>query len=87
MPEDKFTGHSKGLDSPADSAFAITPHDSNELAQVPRGIYVGGAGTIIATIAGTDITFASAQAGSILPIRPTLIKATGTTATSLVGLV
>ena len=83
---DNFSKNNKGLTAPADRAVAITPNDSTDLADVPRAIYVGGAGNIVATINGGDVTFNGAQAGTILPIRPTRIKATGTTATGLVAL-
>lgn len=83
---DDFSKHNKGLTSPADKATAITPNDSTDLTNVPRGIYVGGAGNIVATLNGVDVTFNGAQAGTILPIRPSRIKSTGTTATGLVAL-
>lgn len=83
---DQFGKHNKGLTSPADKATAITPNDSTDLVDVPRGIYVGGTGNIVATINGVDLTFNNAQAGTILPIRPTRIKATNTTATGLIAL-
>jgi hypothetical protein len=38
------------------------------------------------TINGSDVVFKGATAGSILPIRPSAIKATSTTATDLVAL-
>lgn len=86
MATDNFSSHSKGLEAPADKAEAITPNDGADLAYTTRGIYVGGAGNIVATVGGTDVTFTAAQAGTVLPIRATRIKATGTTATALVGL-
>lgn len=71
-------------------AFAITPHDTNELALATRGIYVGGAGDITAVLLGdplpTEILFAAVPAGTVLPICAKLVKATGTTAADLVGL-
>lgn len=86
MATDSFTSHTKGLEAPADRAEAITPNDGADLAYTTRGIYVGGAGNIVATVGGTDVTFNSVQAGTILPVRATRIKATNTTATGLVGL-
>jgi hypothetical protein len=65
---------------------AITPHDSNNLSELPKGIYVGGAGDVVAV--GDDdatATFA-ASAGAVLPIRPKRINSTGTTATAIVAL-
>ena len=86
MATDNFTSHSKGLEAPADRAEAITPNNGADLTYTTRGIYVGGAGNIVATVGGVDVTFNNVQAGTVLPIRTTRIKATGTTATGLVGL-
>jgi len=86
MATDSFSSHSKGLEAPADKAEAIAPNDGADLTNTTRGIYVGGAGNIVATVGGTDVTFTAVQAGTVLPIRATRIKATGTTATGLVGL-
>ena len=74
--------------SPALEAFAITPHDSTDFEQVTRGIYVGGAGNIVAVMSdGTAVTFTGALVGTILPIRARRVNSTNTTATNLVGLV
>lgn len=67
--------------------FAITPHDSTNFTLYPRGIYVGGAGNVVAvTIDDTAVTFIAVPAGSILPIRCKRVNNTSTTATSLVGM-
>lgn len=72
---------------PAVYAAAITPHDTNDLAYDIRAIYVGGAGDIaLITTGGSAVTLSAVPAGSILPIRASRIKATGTTATLIVGL-
>lgn len=75
-------------DLPANDAFAITPHDTNDLAQTTRGIYIGGAGAVaVITQAGTTVTFSGAAAGSVIPVSVSRVLSTGTTATNLVGLV
>lgn len=74
--------------SPLGSAqdfFAITPSDSADLADVPRGVWVGGAGNLVVTGLSGDVTFQGIPAGTMLPIAPTRVKATGTTATALLG--
>ena len=72
---------------PAYYAAGITASDSVDLANPVRAIYVGGAGSVvITTVAGTDVTFSGLPAGMILPVRAKRVKATGTTATGLVGL-
>lgn len=84
---DAFNTYCNGLDTPATRWFAITPNDSTDLAAKPRALYVGGAGNV-AISNGTDasVTLVAVPAGSLLPLRPDRVLATGTTATSIVGL-
>jgi hypothetical protein len=75
---------------PATKAAAVTPHDSTAVDFA--SLYIGGAGNVTVTtrnMAGTaaDVLFTGVPAGTILPISCTKVKATGTTATSIVGLV
>lgn len=83
-------GQGAGLESPAAGAFAITPNDSTALAQVTRGIYIGsiggGATMTVITVGGDTVQFAGLTAGSVIPVRATHVKSTGTAASSLVGL-
>ena len=77
------------LTNPAQKAAAITPHDSDLLAGgVCRGIYVGGAGNLVVTLAddSASVTFTGVAAGTIYPICAKIVKATGTTATNLLAL-
>jgi hypothetical protein len=68
----------------ASDAAAITPHDTT--ANKFEAIYTGAGGTIVVrTQDGTSVTFASAAAGTVLPIKTNLVLSTGTTATGLVG--
>ncbi|MFN4211116.1 MAG: hypothetical protein ACK4G5_11140 [Devosia sp.] len=86
MP-DRFAEHAIGLDSPASHGFAVTPSDGADLPDVTRAIYVGGSGAVAATLASSaEITLAGIAAGTILPLRIRRIKATGTTATFILGL-
>ncbi len=86
MP-DQHSGFAEGLTSPADNASAVTPSDSTDLAYTSRALYVGGAGNLVVTmVGGGDVTFTAVPAGSILPIRVSRVKATSTTATSIVNL-
>ena len=75
---------------PASSAVAVTPNDSTVVDFA--SLYVGGAGNITLTtanVSGTqaDVLFTGVPAGTVLPVHCTKVKATGTTATSIVGLV
>jgi hypothetical protein len=68
----------------ASDAFAITPSDSTQ--QRSGAIYAGAGGSIaVRTEDGTTLTFGNAAAGSIIPVKVTMILATGTTATGLIG--
>ena len=72
---------------PSASAAAITPSDTIALpGGTTRGVYVGGAGNVVALIGGAAVTFTAVPAGSILPVAATRVNATGTTATALVAL-
>lgn len=73
--------------SPARNAFAITPHNSNLIAHITRGLYVGVAGNVKVTMeSGEEVTFVGVPAGYILPIRVKIVWSTGTTATTMLGL-
>ncbi len=85
---DRFQNTSSGISGPAFDAFNITPNDATDLSEVTRTLYIGGAGDItLTTKEGTQVTFSSLNAGSLLPIRATKVHATGTTATNILGLV
>lgn len=72
---------------PAQSGEAVTKSDTVELSHVSRGVYVGGAGDVVAIMAdGTSLTFSSVPAGTILPIRAKRIHSTGTSATNMLAL-
>ena len=84
---DNFVGDRSRIDSPARNAFAVSPHNTNEMAFVTRGIYVGGAGDLkVTTIGGDTVTFSAVPAGVILPVCAKIVFATGTTATLILGL-
>ena len=76
-----------GLGEPAIHAVAVTPSDADELATVSRALYIGGAGNVVVvTYGGDTVTLVGATAGQIIPIRVKQVKATSTTATSIVSL-
>ena len=62
--------------SPALDFAAITPSDTVNLAVKARGIYVGGAGDVVAINgAGLPVTFSANVAGTVLPIETIRINA------------
>lgn len=86
-PTDTFASHQPGLNAPAGGAFAVTPHDTNDLTTSPRALYVGNGGDVVVVMNNdTELTFKNVGSGSILPIRPAKVKATSTTATDIIGL-
>ena len=79
MAQALFAAHS------ADTASAVTTSDTAP--NVFTRIYVGGTGNVkVTTENGDVVTFSAVPVGTIIPIRTSLIWATGTTATLIVGL-
>lgn len=78
--------HNADATRPAAKAVAVTPSDSTDLG-VTRGLYVGGAGDVVVTMAeqGTNITFVGVPAGTFMPIQVRLVMA-ATSATSILAL-
>ena len=71
----------------ATHAQAVTTSDTVDLTNVSRGLFVGGAGNVVVIMAdGTTVTITGVTAGTLLPIRVSRVKATGTTATNMVAL-
>lgn len=84
---DRFHTGGDSVTAPARRAFAIIPHDSQPLPLVTKGLCVGMSGNIaLRAIDSEDDVTLSVVAGQLLPIRITHIRATGTTASGLVGL-
>lgn len=88
MPLDKFDRAVDSVIAPARNCFSITPSDAGELVVVPKAIYVGEGGDVVvrAIESGSDVKFVNVRSGTILDIRILSIRATGTTASSIVGL-
>ena len=84
---DKFSSYSAGLDSPASDVFPITPDDGADLVVATRAIRADGGGDVVlVTMDGNERTCRFAD-GETRAIRATRVKATGTTATFLEGMV
>jgi hypothetical protein len=76
-----------GEGQPATHAALVSPNDGVDLEYTSRALYVGGAGAVAVTMLGGDaVTFSGVLAGTILPIRVTRVKSTGTTATLILAL-
>ena len=74
--------------APALRCIEISPSDAAELPMVTKAVIVGEAGdiTLRAAKSETDVVFRNLPAGFILDVRTRIIRSTGTTAGSLVGL-
>lgn len=72
----------------ASSAFAVTPHDVNELASIPRALFVGTGGNITLRMAddSADVLLKNVAAGAVLDLQARFVRATGTTAADIVAL-
>lgn len=84
---EKYQGRADAIGAPVRAGFAITTSDSTDLVAETRAIYVGSAGDLVAVLAsGDELTFVGLAGGTVLPIRARRVKATGTSASHLVGL-
>lgn len=85
---DIFQDKVGGLESPAREAYAVTPDDGANLAVFARSLYIGASGSLVVDMVGSgaSVTFVNVPVG-ILPIRVKRVRATGTTAGSIVALV
>lgn len=85
---DAYQAFADGWHKPYANSFAITPNDTTPLAEITRAVYVGGAGNIVVKLENdsTAVTLTAVPVGALLEIRASLIMATGTTATNLIGL-
>lgn len=67
------------------SAQAIAPSDATELGNC-IGVYVGGTGDLtVVDVKGNTVTYKAVPVGAVIWLRINKVKATGTTATLLVG--
>lgn len=90
MPATKpFFAESDSIMSPAIKLVSITPNDSTDLTTAVRSIYVGVGGDVcLIDTAGNTVTHIGApQGGYIGPFSVARVKATGTTASGLIGYV
>jgi hypothetical protein len=77
--------YSDSVSAPATRAVAVVPHDVNAIA-VPKALFVGGDLVVRGVHDNADVTFKNLGAGTVLPFRARFVRATGTTASSIVAL-
>jgi hypothetical protein len=85
---DPFAGLVDGVSAPATRGVAVTPHDANALADVPKALFIGVGGDVVVRGLNdtADVTFRNLASGSVLPFRARLVRAAGTTASAIVAL-
>ncbi len=69
-----------GLGAPATHWFRILPNDTAELPIIPRALYVDVTGTLAVVDLDGNLMAMSAVAVGYHPLRPRIVKTTGTTA-------
>lgn len=74
------------LARPGNGGAAVTPADGSDLASPARAIFVGTGGDVSVVSNGNTLTFTNVQDGTLLPIRATRVRSTGTTATNIVAI-
>jgi hypothetical protein len=82
-----FTDLTDSALAPSTAPFAVTPHDSDPLPSVPKGIFVGVGGDVrLRGVGGAaDVTYRNLADGAYIAVRASHVRATGTTAADLVG--
>ncbi len=87
---DTFENRAASKDDPYTHFFAITPHDTNELPYVTRGIAFGTAGALaVVTMDDVDVILPNGMlaANVIHKIRVKQVKSTGTGALVIWGFI
>ncbi|KLI64630.1 spike base protein, RCAP_Rcc01079 family [Aurantiacibacter marinus] len=89
MTIDPFALSGNSLTAPAAQAFAIIPDDATSLDVATKAIFVGTGGDLAVRLVDNDedLTFRNLGSGTILDIRVTDVRSSGTTATDLIGLI
>lgn len=88
MATDMMALNSDTASGPSRTPFAVIPHDSNELSVLPKALYIGTGGDVVlrGVDGTTDVTFRNVGDGQIIDVRARYVRATGTSASDIVGL-
>ncbi len=70
---------------PAAKAVAVTPHDSTNLSDTTRALWVGVSGDVSVEMSESGSAIVHKNVQGLLPVRVTRVNATGTTATDIVA--
>lgn len=85
MSVDVYADYSRGITAPASHAAAVTPNDDVDLPVVARALWIGGSGDVSVVMRGGETVTLSGAVG-LVPVEVARVRATGTTATSIVAL-
>lgn len=84
---DSFSSFPTTPISPARSASVVAPNDDDDLPHISRALYVGQGGALAVEMAdGDTVIFEAVPTGALLPIRAAKVRASGTTAASILSL-
>lgn len=84
---DRFSHSQPSLSGPASTGFSVTPSDTTDLEEATRALYVGtGGDLLVVMLSGVTLLLNGVADGSLLPLRVTRVRATGTTASEIVAL-
>lgn len=84
---DPLPSYASGKSDPAVGGETVTPHDTNQLTNISRAIWVGVGGNVALLMSDdTTITLVGVAAGTLLPVRAKRVNSTNTTATTMVAL-
>ena len=85
---DHFDTRADSVFAPSRKPFAITPDDEADISPLPKALYIGTGGDVVLRgVDGTeDVVFRNVVSGDRLEVRAVCVRATGMTATDIVGL-
>lgn len=78
----------EGLGSSGDPV-EITPHNTNDLAEPVRALWIGTGGNVevVGTRSTSAVVFKNVPSGTLLPVRARRVRAAGTDAQDIIGLI
>jgi hypothetical protein len=74
-----------GPSDPASAGAVVAPDDELVLSNI-RAIWVGTAGNLAVSLGGVTVILKNVANGTLIPIAPTSVLSTGTTAADIVSL-
>lgn len=84
---DQYSNIAPTLTSPALDAAAVIPDDTDDLPNITRALYVGGAGDIaVEMMSGSSVVLRAVPGGALVPLRARRVLSAGTTATHIVAM-